>query len=62
MLKSEEEQLSLSALDEIHLLVSLCASVFPQVPKSELVRHRLSVLLVLLDAERSVGLRQLWVW
>ncbi|THH18242.1 hypothetical protein EW146_g2707 [Bondarzewia mesenterica] len=37
LLKNDSDDISLSVLNEIHLLVSLCASVFPQVPKSELV-------------------------
>ncbi|KAI0317152.1 nucleoporin Nup186/Nup192/Nup205 [Amylostereum chailletii] len=36
MLKNETEEISLSVLDEIHLLVVLCAAVYPQAPKTEL--------------------------
>ncbi|KAA1466852.1 hypothetical protein DENSPDRAFT_57546 [Dentipellis sp. KUC8613] len=37
LLKVDSEELSLPMLDEIHLLVLLCAYVLPQVPKNELL-------------------------
>lgn len=37
LLKSEDDYVPLSLVDEIHLLVSLCAAVFPLIPKTELV-------------------------
>ena len=37
LLRNDADEVSLSVLDEIHLLVYLCTAVFPSVPKSELV-------------------------
>ncbi|TFY75895.1 hypothetical protein EWM64_g8115 [Hericium alpestre] len=37
LLKNDREGTSLSVLEEIHLLVLLCASVFPQVPRAEIL-------------------------
>jgi hypothetical protein len=37
ILRNDADQISLSVLDEIHLIVHLCSAVFPSVPKSELV-------------------------
>jgi nuclear pore complex protein Nup205 len=37
LLRSETDYVPLALVEEIHLLVSLCASVLPFVPKSELV-------------------------
>ncbi|KAF9074489.1 nucleoporin Nup186/Nup192/Nup205 [Rhodocollybia butyracea] len=37
LLKNETEDLSLALLEEVHLLVALCAQVLPLVPQSELV-------------------------
>ncbi|KAJ6619045.1 nucleoporin Nup186/Nup192/Nup205 [Mycena sp. CBHHK59/15] len=37
LLKNETDQIPLALMEEIHLLVSLCASVLPFVPKSELL-------------------------
>ena len=37
VLRNDADEISLSVLDEIHLLVYLCSVVFPSVPKSELV-------------------------
>jgi nuclear pore complex protein Nup205 len=37
ILRNDGDEMSLSVLDEIHLLVYLCSSIFPSVPKSELV-------------------------
>lgn len=37
ILRNDADEISLLALDEIHLLVYLCTAVFPSVPKSELV-------------------------
>ena len=37
ILRNDADEMSLSVLDEIHLLVNLCTAVFPSVPKSELV-------------------------
>jgi nuclear pore complex protein Nup205 len=39
LLKSETDYISLALVEELHLLVSLCAGVLPMVPKSELVRY-----------------------
>ena len=39
LLKNEIDDISLSLLEEIHLLVSLCTNVLPLVPKTELVRR-----------------------
>ncbi|KAH9982000.1 nucleoporin Nup186/Nup192/Nup205 [Russula compacta] len=36
VLRNDADEISLSVLDEIHLLVYLCSVVFPSVPKSEL--------------------------
>ena len=38
LLKNETEDMSLSLLEEIHLLVSLCGQVLPLVPRADLVR------------------------
>ncbi|KAJ7279033.1 hypothetical protein C8J57DRAFT_1434189 [Mycena rebaudengoi] len=37
LLKNETEEIPLALVEEVHLLVSLCASVLPHVPKSELL-------------------------
>ena len=37
LLKVEVDDMSLSLLEEIHLLVSLCTNILPSVPKTELV-------------------------
>jgi hypothetical protein len=37
LLKNENDQVPLALLEEIHLIITLCASVLPSVPKSELV-------------------------
>lgn len=37
ILRNDVDEMSPSVLDEIHLLVYLCSSIFPSVPKSELV-------------------------
>ncbi|KAI0063325.1 hypothetical protein BV25DRAFT_416650 [Artomyces pyxidatus] len=37
LLKNDADEISLSVLDEIHLLVYLCSVVYPLVPKSELI-------------------------
>jgi hypothetical protein len=37
ILRNDADEVSMSVLDEIHLLVYLCTAVFPSVPKSELV-------------------------
>lgn len=37
MLLGNDAEISLSVLDEIHLLVYLCSVVYPSAPKSELV-------------------------
>ncbi|EIW76673.1 hypothetical protein CONPUDRAFT_92653 [Coniophora puteana RWD-64-598 SS2] len=37
LLKNADEEISLSFIEEIHLLVSLCSSVLPLVPKSDLL-------------------------
>ena len=37
ILRNDGDEMSLSVLDEIHLLVYLCSAIFPSVPKSELV-------------------------
>jgi nuclear pore complex protein Nup205 len=37
LLKNEGSWVSLSLVDEIHLLVLLCANVLPLVPRTELV-------------------------
>jgi hypothetical protein len=37
ILRNDADEVFLSVLDEIHLLVYLCTAVFPSVPKSELV-------------------------
>jgi nuclear pore complex protein Nup205 len=39
ILRNDEDEISLSVLDEIHLLVYLCTAVFPSVSKSELVSN-----------------------
>jgi nuclear pore complex protein Nup205 len=36
ILRNDTDEMSLSVLDEIHLLVNLCSAIFPSVPKSEL--------------------------
>lgn len=38
LLKSEAEYVTLSLLEEIHLLVTMCATLLPAVPKTDLVR------------------------
>jgi nuclear pore complex protein Nup205 len=38
LLKNEMDYVPLALLEEIHLIVTLCGSVLPSVPKSELVR------------------------
>lgn len=45
LLKNEADQVPLAIVEEMHLIVSLCASVLPLVPKSELVRIRVFLLL-----------------
>lgn len=42
ILRNDADEISLSVLDEIHLLVYLCSAVFPSVPKSELVGEPIS--------------------
>jgi nuclear pore complex protein Nup205 len=37
LLKNQTDDVSLASVEEIHLLISLCASVLSFVPKSELV-------------------------
>jgi nuclear pore complex protein Nup205 len=37
IVRNDADEIALSVLDEIHLLVYLCTVVFPSVPKSELV-------------------------
>ena len=37
LLKNEADDVSLPTLEEIHLIVTLCTSVLPSVPKTELV-------------------------
>jgi nuclear pore complex protein Nup205 len=37
LLKNEADYISLANLEEIHLIISLCTSVLPSVPKEELV-------------------------
>lgn len=37
LLKNETDYVPLALLEEIHLIVTLCANVLPSVPKSELV-------------------------
>ena len=41
LLKNEVDELSLSVMEEIRLLVSLCGSVVHLIPKTELVRAQL---------------------
>jgi nuclear pore complex protein Nup205 len=38
LLKNETDYVPLALLEEIHLIVTLCGSILPSVPKSELVR------------------------
>jgi len=38
LLKNDADHTSLEILDEIYLIIKLCTSIFPSVPKSELVR------------------------
>jgi len=42
ILRNEADEISLSALDELHLLVYLCSVAIPSVPKSELVSESMS--------------------
>ena len=42
LLKNETEDLSLSSLEEMRLLVSLSTHVLPLIPKAELVRPMLA--------------------
>ena len=42
ILRNDADEISLSILDEIHLLVYLCSAIFPSVPKSELVSESIS--------------------
>ena len=42
ILRNDADEISLSVLDEIHLLIYLCSAVFPSVPKSELVGKPIS--------------------
>jgi len=37
ILRNDADEISLSVLDELHLLVYLCSVAIPSVPKSELV-------------------------
>jgi nuclear pore complex protein Nup205 len=37
ILRNDADEISLSVLDEIHLLVYLCSVIYPSAPKSELV-------------------------
>jgi len=39
LLKTDADDLSVGALEELHLLISICADVLHLVPKSELVCH-----------------------
>lgn len=43
LLKNDSEEIGLSIVQEIHLVVSLSRSVLTLVPKSELVSHRLCI-------------------
>jgi len=43
LLKNETDYVSLALVEEIHLLMSLCANVLPFVPRSELVSSSLSM-------------------
>ena len=40
LLKSEPDVIPLALIEEVHLLVSVCGSVLPFIPKSELVSAR----------------------
>lgn len=42
ILRNDADEISLSVLDEVNLLVYLCSAVFPSVPKSELVGGHIS--------------------
>jgi hypothetical protein len=44
ILRNDTDEISLSVLDEILLLVYLCSAVFPSVPKSELVSEPISAM------------------
>jgi nuclear pore complex protein Nup205 len=43
LLKTDTEPTPLSVIEEMHLLVSVCAGVLPLVPPSELVRSAMSL-------------------
>jgi len=38
LLKNDTDHTSFEILDEIYLIIKLCTSIFPSVPKSEVVR------------------------
>ena len=59
ILRNDADEISLSVLDEIHLLVSLGSAVFPSVPKSELVSD-LSLTFVIMFT-LFTGLWEWWV-
>ena len=40
LLKNDTDNVPLSLLEEIHLIITLCANVLPSVPKSEMVRFK----------------------
>jgi len=60
ILRNDMDEISLSVLDEIHLLICLGSVVFPSVPKSELVSD-LSLTFVIMFTPFT-GLWEWWVW
>jgi len=60
ILRNDMDEISLSVLDEIHLLICLGSVVFPSVPKSELVSD-LSLTFVIMFM-LFTGLWEWWVW
>jgi hypothetical protein len=57
ILRNDADEISLSVLDEIHLLIYLGSAVFPSVLKSELVRD-LSLTFVII----FTAFTDLWEW
>ena len=60
ILRNDVDEISLSVLDEIHLLICLGSVVFPSVPKSELVSD-LSLMTFVITFTPFTGLWEWWV-
>lgn len=59
ILRNDADEISLSVLDEIHLLICLGSAVFPSVPKSELVSNLSLTFAIMLTP--FTGLWERWV-